>query len=86
MNFDPTQLVKIILIIICLFIGLWSADGILRDSKAEKSLVSRFFSAIIVVLVWVLMGLVIVYFTKQVVISLLVFLIVIAIFFNRGDR
>lgn len=84
MNFDPTQLVKIIWILICLFTGLWNATGILQDSKAEKSFVGRIFSAIVMVFTWVLIGLLIIYFPKQLVITLLLFLMILAIFFSRG--
>lgn len=81
MSFDLAALAKIVWILICLFIGLWHAIDILQDSKAEKSFVGRFFSAIVMVLVWMLIGLLIIYFPKQLVITLLLFLMILAIFF-----
>lgn len=64
MSFDLAALAKIVWIFVCTLIGLWSAGDILHDKKMEKSFASRFFEALAMVLIWVLIGLVITYFAK----------------------
>lgn len=64
MSFDLAALAKIVWIFVCTLIGLWSAGDILHDKKMEKSFASRFFEALAMVLIWVLIGLVTTYFAK----------------------
>ena len=64
MSFDLAALAKIVWIFVCTLIGLWSAGDILHDKKMEKPFASRFFEALAMVLIWVLIGLVTTYFAK----------------------
>ena len=64
MSFDLAALAKIVWIFVCTLIGLWGAGDILHDKKIEKSFTSRFFEALAIVLIWVLMGLVTTYFAN----------------------
>lgn len=64
MSFDLAALAKIVWIFVCTLIGLWGAGDILHDKKMEKSFASRFFEALAMVLIWVLIGLVTTYFAK----------------------
>ena len=63
MSFDLAALAKIVWIFVCTLI-VWGAGDILHDKKIEKSFASRFFEALAMVLIWVLIGLVTTYFTK----------------------
>lgn len=63
MSFDLAALAKIVWIFVCTLIGLCAGD-ILHDKKMEKLFASRFFEALAMVLIWVLIGLVTTYFAK----------------------
>lgn len=76
MSFDLTALAKIVWIFVCTLIGLWGAGDILHDKKMEKSFASRFFEALAMVLIWVLMGLVTTYFAKFILIFIGIFLVI----------
>lgn len=76
MSFDLAALAKIIWLFICLFIGLWSAGDILHDKQMEKSFASRFFEALAMVLIWVLIGLVTTYFAKFILIFIGVVIVI----------
>ena len=77
MSFDLAALAKIVWIFVCTLIGLWSAGDILHDKKMEKSFASRFFEALAMVLIWVLIGLVTTYFAK----FILIFIVVVIVIF-----
>ena len=79
MSFDLAALAKIVWIFVCTLIGLWGAGDILRDKKIEKSFASRFFEALAIVLIWVLMGLVTTYFAKFILIFIGVFIVILLI-------
>ena len=79
MNINLASLAKIIWIFVCTLIGLWSAGDILHDKKIEKSFASRFFEALAMVLIWVLMGLVTTYFAKFILIFIGIFLVILLI-------
>ena len=79
MSFDLAALAKIVWIFVCTLIGLWSAGDILHDKKIEKSFASRFFEALAIVLIWVLMGLVTTYFAKFILIFIGVFIVILLI-------
>lgn len=79
MSFDLAALAKIIWIFVCTLIGLWGAGDILHDKKIEKSFASRFFEALAMVLIWVLMGLVTTYFAKFILIFIGIFLVILLI-------
>lgn len=79
MSFDLAALAKIVWIFVCTLIGLWSAGDILHDKKIEKSFASRFFEALAMVLIWVLMGLVTTYFAKFILIFIGVFIVILLI-------
>lgn len=79
MSFDLAALAKIIWIFVCTLIGLWGAGDILHDKKIEKSFASRFFEALAIVLIWVLMGLVTTYFAKFILIFIGVFIVILLI-------
>lgn len=66
MSFDLAGLAKIVWILTCLSVGLWSATGVLHDKKLEKSFAGRFFLALIMVLFWVLIGLVTISIAKYI--------------------
>lgn len=76
MSFDLAALAKIVWIFVCTLIGLWGAGDILHDKKMEKSFASRFFEALAMVLIWVLMGLVTTYFAKFILIFIGIFLVI----------
>lgn len=76
MSFNVAALAKIIWIFVCTLIGLWSAGDILHDKKIEKSFASRFFEALAMVLIWVLMGLVTTYFAKFILIFIGVVIVI----------
>lgn len=73
------ELAKIVWIFVCTLIGLWGAGDILHDKKIEKSFASRFFEALAMVLIWVLMGLVTTYFAKFILIFIGVFIVILLI-------
>ena len=79
MSFDLAALAKIVWIFVCTLIGLWGAGDILRDKKIEKSFASRFFEALAIVLIWVLMGLITTYFAKFILIFIGVFIVILLI-------
>lgn len=79
MSFDLAALAKIVWIFVCTLIGLWGAGDILHDKKIEKSFASRFFEALAMVLIWVLMGLVTTYFAKFILIFIGVFIVILLI-------
>ena len=79
MSFDLAALAKIIWIFVCTLIGLWGAGDILHDKKIEKSFASRFFEALAMVLIRVLMGLVTTYFAKFILIFIGIFLVILLI-------
>lgn len=79
MSFDLAALAKIVWIFVCTLIGLWGAGDILHDKKIEKSFASRFFEALAMVLIWVLMGLVTTYFAKFILIFIGIFLVILLI-------
>lgn len=79
MNINLASLAKIIWIFVCTLIGLWGAGDILHDKKIEKSFASRFFEALAMVLIWVLMGLVTTYFAKFILIFIGIFLVILLI-------
>ena len=79
MSFDLAALAKIVWIFVCTLIGLWSAGDILHDKKMEKSFASRFFEALAMVLIWVLIGLVTTYFAKFILIFIGIFLVILLI-------
>ncbi|KRM06725.1 hypothetical protein [Lactobacillus kitasatonis] len=79
MSFDLAALAKIVWIFVCTLIGLWGAGDILHDKKIEKSFASRFFEALAIVLIWVLMGLVTTYFAKFILIFIGVFIVILLI-------
>lgn len=79
MSFDLAALAKIVWIFVCTLIGLWGAGDILHDKKIEKSFASRFFEALAMVLIWVLMGLVTTYFAKFILIFVGIFLVILLI-------
>ena len=81
MSFDLAALAKIVWIFVCTLIGLWSAGDILHDKKMEKSCASRFFEALAMVLIWVLIGLVTTYFAKFIIEVVIVIFIVIVMMF-----
>lgn len=76
MSFDLAALAKIVWIFVCTLIGLWGAGDILHDKKIEKSFASRFFEALAMVLIWVLMGLVTTYFAKFILIFIGVVIVI----------
>lgn len=76
MSFDLAALAKIVWIFVCTLIGLWGAGDILHDKKIEKSFASRFFEALAMVLIWVLMGLVTTYFAKFILIFIGIFIVI----------
>ena len=76
MSFDLAALAKIVWIFVCTLIGLWSAGDILHDKKIEKSFASRFFEALAMVLIWVLIGLVTTYFAKFILIFIGVVIVI----------
>lgn len=76
MSFDLAALAKIVWIFVCTLIGLWSAGDILHDKKMEKSFASRFFEALAMVLIWVLIGLVTTYFAKFILIFIGVVIVI----------
>ena len=79
MSFDLAALAKIVWIFVCTLIGLWGAGDILHDKKMKKSFASRFFEALAMVLIWVLMGLVTTYFAKFILIFIGIFLVILLI-------
>ena len=79
MNINLAALAKIVWIFVCTLIGLWGAGDILHDKKMEKSFASRFFEALAMVLIWVLMGLVTTYFAKFILIFIGIFLVILLI-------
>lgn len=79
MSFDLAALAKIVWIFVCTLIGLWGAGDILHDKKIEKSFASRFFEALAMVLIWVLIGLVTTYFAKFILIFIGVFIVILLI-------
>ena len=79
MSFDLAGLAKIVWIFVCTLIGLYGAGDILHDKKMEKSFASRFFEALAMVLIWVLMGLVTTYFAKFILIFIGVFIVILLI-------
>ena len=76
MSFDLAALAKIVWIFVCTLIGLWSAGDILHDKKMEKSFASRFFEALAMVLIWVLMGIATIIFLKYILIVIGVFILI----------
>lgn len=76
MSFNLAALAKIVWLLTCLFVGLWSAGDILHDKKMEKSFASRFFEALAMVLIWVLMGIVTTYFAKFILIFIGVVIVI----------
>lgn len=81
MSFDLAALAKIVWIFVCTLIGLWSAGDILHDKKMEKSFASRFFEALAMVLILVLIGLVTTYFAKFIIEVVIVIFIAIVMMF-----
>lgn len=81
MSFDLVALAKIVWIFVCTLIGLWSAGDILHDKKMEKSFASRFFEALAMVLILVLIGLVTTYFAKFIIEVVIVIFIAIVMMF-----
>lgn len=79
MSINLAALAKIVWIFVCTLIGLWGAGDILHDKKMEKSFASRFFEALAMVLIWVLMGLVTTYFAKFILIFIGIFLVILLI-------
>lgn len=79
MSFDLAALAKIVWIFVCTLIGLWGAGDILHDKKIEKSFASRFFEALAIVLIWVLMGLVTTYFAKFILVFIGIFIVIVLI-------
>ena len=79
MSFDLAALAKIVWIFVCTLIGLWGAGDILHDKKMEKSFASRFFEALAMVLIWVLIGLVTTYFAKFILIFIGVVIVIVLI-------
>lgn len=79
MSFDLAALAKIVWIFVCTLIGLWGAGDILHDKKMEKSFASRFFEALAMVLIWVLIGLVTTYFAKFILIFIGVVIVILLI-------
>lgn len=79
MSFDLAALAKIVWIFVCTLIGLWGAGDILHDKKIEKSFASRFFEALAMVLIWVLMGLVTTYFAKFILVFIGIFIVIVLI-------
>lgn len=79
MSFDLAALAKIVWIFVCTLIGLWSAGDILHDKKMEKSFASRFFEALAMVLIWVLIGLVTTYFAKFILVFIGIFIVIVLI-------
>lgn len=79
MSFDLAALAKIVWIFVCTLIGLWSASDILHDKKMEKSFASRFFEALAMVFIWILIGLVTTYFAKFILIFIGVFIVILLI-------
>ena len=75
-NINLIELAKIIWLFICLFVGLWDAGDILHDKKMEKSFASRFFEALAMVLIWVLMGIATIIFSKYILIVIGVFILI----------
>lgn len=75
-NINLIELAKIVWLFICLSVGLWSAGDILHDKKMEKSFASRFFEALAMVLIWVLIGLVTTYFAKFILIFIGVVIVI----------
>lgn len=76
MSFDLAALAKIVWIFVCTLIGLWSAGDILHDKKMEKLFASRFFEALAMVLIWVLMGIATIIFSKYILIVIGVFILI----------
>lgn len=76
MSVNLIELAKIVWIFVCALIGLWSAGDILHDKKMEKSFASRFFEALAMVLIWVLIGLVTTYFAKFILIFIGVVIVI----------
>jgi hypothetical protein len=76
MSFNLAALAKIVWIFVCTLIGLWSAGDILHDKKMEKSFASRFFEALAMVLIGVLIGLVTTYFAKFILIFIGVVIVI----------
>ena len=76
MSFNLAALAKIVWIFVCTLTGLWSAGDILHDKKMEKSFASRFFEALAMVLIWVLIGLVTTYFAKFILIFIGVVIVI----------
>lgn len=76
MSFNLAALAKIVWIFVCTLIGLWSAGDILHDKKMEKSFASRFFEALAMVLIWVLMGIATIIFSKYILIIIGVFILI----------
>lgn len=79
MSFDLAALAKIVWIFVCTLIGLCGAGDILHDKKMEKSFASRFFEALAMVLIWILMGLVTTYFAKFILIFIGIFIVILLI-------
>lgn len=79
MSVNLIELAKIVWIFVCTLIGLCGAGDILHDKKMEKSFASRFFEALAMVLIWVLMGLVTTYFAKFILIFIGIFLVILLI-------
>lgn len=75
-NINLIELAKIVWLFICLSVGLWGAGDILHDKKMEKSFTSRFFEALAMVLILVLMGLVTTYFAKFILIFIGVVIVI----------
>lgn len=86
MNFDISGLSKTIWLLICLFIGLWSATDALHDKKAERRLAGRIFLSIAIVLVWVLIGLVTVSLAKVIAGFVGIFLIILLFYYFFNCR
>lgn len=86
MNFDISGLSKTIWLLICLFIGLWSATDTLHDKKAERRLAGRIFLSIAIVLVWVLIGLVTVSLAKVIAEFVGIFLIILLFYYFFNCR
>lgn len=79
MSVNLIELAKIVWIFVCTLIGLWGAGDILHDKKMEKSFASRFFEALAMVLIWVLMGLVTTYFAKFILVFIGIFIVIVLI-------
>ena len=74
MSFDLAALAKIVWIFVCTLIGLCAGD-ILHDKKWK-----RFFEALTMVLIWVLIGLVTTYFAKFIIgVVIVIFIAIILI-------